>query len=246
MKLPRIFHDCTLQSDARITLAKPASHHLCTVLRLSPNDNLILFNGDGNDYHATLLVAGKQAQVHIGNVIQNRMESPLAIHLLQGISRGDRMDTTIQKAVELGVKAITPLLTEKGQIKLDGDRLEKKCQHWQKIVIGACEQCGRSVVPSVHPPLRLSSYLAQSSAHNKDARIVLDPMGINRIGNATIGSKHCQLLVGPESGLSQDELELLTTSGFQALSLGPRILRTETAGPAAMAILQARFGDLSA
>ena len=154
-----MFVDSKLSIEKSIILPKTTSHHLCTVLRLQAEDEVTLFNGDGNNYTARLTVAGKAAHVEISAVSKNEGESPLQLELIQGISRGDRMDTTLQKAVELGVKKIYPVLTDKSAVRLSGDRLEKKVQHWKAIVVSACEQSGRSHIPTLSEPQTLPNWL---------------------------------------------------------------------------------------
>jgi len=244
MSQTRVYCEHAIKVGECFTLDKSSSHHLCTVLRLRPGAKLDVFNGDGNDYQATLMGVGKHAEIRIDSSAFNQTESPLSIHLLQGVSRADRMDSTIQKAVELGVTSITPLFTEKGQVKLNTERLKKRSAHWQSIIVSACEQSHRSVIPTLNKPLKLSDYLSQPPPNDLHSRFVLNPLATILIGDAGQTFPECQLLVGPESGLSQTEISAAHAEGFQSISLGPRILRTETAGPAAIAIIQALQGDL--
>jgi 16S rRNA (uracil1498-N3)-methyltransferase len=168
-------------------------------------------------------------------------ESPLNIHLAQGISRGDRMDFTLQKSVELGVNTITPIFTERCGVKLSGERLEKKHQQWQKIVISACEQSGRCAVPIVATPIYLADWLAQETAALK---LNLHPKAEHSIMNLPIENQRVRLLIGPEGGLSDDEIANANKAGFHDVLLGPRVLRTETAALTAITALQCRYGDL--
>lgn len=221
---------------------------MCTVLRLQAGDAIILFNGDGNNYPALLSAAGKKASAEILGVEHNDTESPLALELIQGISRGDRMDTTLQKAVELGVTAIHPVMTDKSAVRLTGDRLQKKMQHWQGIIISACEQSGRSRLPALSTPQTLTAWIGKmspaGSADHSGSDWLLLPDAEQKIGCINSPATPCRVLIGPESGLSEEEVRRCTQAGFEPLSLGPRILRTETAGPTVIAILQSRFGDL--
>lgn len=240
--------DQKLREGESITLPKPTSHHLCTVLRLQTEDTITLFDGDGNNYPARLTSTGKTATAEILAVELNDVESPLKLELLQGISRGDRMDTTLQKAVELGITTIHPLLTDKSAVRLSGDRLKKKMQHWRGIIISACEQSGRSVVPDLFEPQTLSDWISlnhpQDSTSPKGSHWLLVPGAAGAVGDITNPTEPCRILIGPESGLSDKEIECCISAGFEPLSLGRRILRTETAGPAIIAILQSKFGDL--
>lgn len=204
---------------------------------------MTVFNGDGNNYAAIIESCGKAAVVKIQTAEPNPSESGLSIHLAQGISRGDRMDTTIQKAVELGVTEISPLFTSKTAVKLAENRLAKKMQHWQNIIIGACEQSHRSVIPELHPPTTLTSWLETNDQNDTILNVVLSPDGSNTFGALQVNHSECRILVGPESGLTDVEVEACVIQGFHSVSLGPRVLRTETAGAAALAVLQTRFGD---
>jgi len=238
----RVHVDVPLSPGTSLTLPAAARHHLCTVLRVAVGEPVILFNGDGNDYAAVLSGSGKAATVNVLEVAINATESPFKIELVQAVSRGARMDTSIQKAVELGVAMIHPVITEKSGVRLEGERLQKKIQHWRGIIISACEQCGRSTLPGLSPPLPLTKWL--NVLPDDGSNWIFAAGAQTSIGEAALPKTPCRLLIGPESGFSDAEGELCLASGFRAWSLGPRILRTETAGPAAIAILQARFGDL--
>lgn len=242
MRIPRIFHDDLLQVDQMITLSKDASNHILNVLRLKDEHPLVLFNGDGNEYSAELKIAGKRkAEALILSKLSISVESRLDIHLGQGVSKGDRMDFVIQKAVELGVTEITPLITERCVVKLSQDRWEKKWQQWQKIAVSACEQCGRNVVPKIHAPLPLTEWMQQST---RQLRLTLNPKTDKRLNQLHVQTEGVRLLIGPEGGLSDSEVYQAEQNGFQDVSLGPRVLRTETAALATLAVLQAQFGDL--
>jgi 16S rRNA (uracil1498-N3)-methyltransferase len=210
---------------------------------MTEGDQAILFNGDGNDYVCKFVSVQKSsitAQVISAAFVTN--ESPLNIILLQGISSGDRMDYTIQKAVELGVREIFPIATERSVVKLDATRAEKRVEHWQQVVISACEQSGRAFVPKVHAPLTLKAWLSQHP-HASSCRILLNPIGAKQLTNIAKPQQSIELLIGAEGGLNPTEIEIATAHGFQSILLGPRVLRTETAALAAMACMHTLWGD---
>ena len=241
--IPRVFVTQALAEGATIELPDDKRHHLATVLRLSAGDALVLFNGDGAEYAATLTTADrKRAEARIDQRTTPARESPLEITLLQAVARGDRMDFALSKAVELGVTAIQPVFTARGQVKLDGARLTKKQGHWQRIVESAAEQSGRLICPPLLDAVDLSDCL-QAPA-DAERRLMLAPEAAAGL-QAQAPATRIALLIGPESGLSNDEIERATAAGWQALALGPRILRTETAGMAALAALQTAWGDLA-
>lgn len=232
-----------LALGAIVKLPESATIHAVRVLRMTVGDQAILFNGDGSDYTCELTLVKKNevlVEVKSSAVINN--ESPLNITLLQGISSGDRMDYTIQKAVELGVKHIQPIATERSVVKLNQDRATKRLAHWQNVVHSACEQSGRAVVPQVAEPMSLSHWLAKN-AHQRQCRILLNPVGASHLTELKKPSHEIQLLIGAEGGLSASEIEIAITNGFQSIILGPRILRTETAALAAMASMHTLWGD---
>jgi len=239
---PRLYCDSPLSPGAEIILPEAAARHAVTVLRLQPGDTLSLFNGTGGEYSASLVAANKrEARVCLTEFHAAERESPLRITLALGISAGERMDYSLKKATELGVAAIQPLATERSVVKLAGERADKRLQHWQHVVIAACEQCGRNRVPAVAPVQRLFSYLA--AVDRKQRLLLLAPdaaMPLKLVSPA----REVVLLVGAEGGLAPAEYEAATASGFEPVSLGPRILRTETAPLAALAVLQALWGDL--
>ncbi|HEX5339491.1 MAG TPA: 16S rRNA (uracil(1498)-N(3))-methyltransferase [Gammaproteobacteria bacterium] len=243
MRIARVYTPQSLNMGQLLELEPAASKHLLTVLRLKPGASLVLFNGDGREFGARIEGATKnRASVSVGAQRPARTESPLRITLAQGISRGERMDYTLQKAVELGVSRIVPLLTERGMVRLDEKNAPRKLAHWQSVVIGACEQSGRLSVPQVAEPLALNRFLGQPGAALK---LLLDPaaepslrMLARPIGHELL------LLAGPEGGLSETERGNAQAAGFQGVRMGPRILRTETAGLVALSILQSQWGDL--
>jgi 16S rRNA (uracil1498-N3)-methyltransferase len=242
MRIPRIFHPDTLLVEQEIELSSDALNHVANVLRLKSGHPIVLFNGDGNEYSAQLsLVEKRRVLAMVEAQLSVSVESPLIIHLGQGISRGDRMDMVLQKSVELGVHEITPLITERCGVKLSPDRWLKKHQQWQKIIIGACEQCGRNVLPILHQPIELTQWFNQST---NQLRLTLHPRADKNIRHLSIPHHGVRLLIGPEGGFSDQEIYQTEQSGFHTVQLGPRILRTETAALAAITSLQALFGDL--
>jgi 16S rRNA (uracil1498-N3)-methyltransferase len=204
---------------------------------------LRVFDGTGSEFAAEISqIEGDKVTVRLGNQAQVATESPLKITLVQGISRGERMDWTLQKATELGVAAIAPVLTARSVVRLDSKQVEKKQQHWHGIVVGACEQCGRARVPSVAAPVTLRDYFA--NVRKDGMRMVLSPTApASLAGIASLPSK-VELLIGPEGGLDDDELVAAEKAGFMPVRLGPRVLRTETAAVVALSVLQALWGDL--
>ncbi|OEY71044.1 16S rRNA (uracil(1498)-N(3))-methyltransferase [Rheinheimera salexigens] len=242
MRIPRIYHSSSITLHQAFTLDEEAANHVGRVLRMPINSELVLFNGDGFNYPAQITeLDKKRVMVTATEQANNLVESPLNIHLGQGISRGDRMDFAIQKAVELGVTAITPLFTERCGVKLDGERLIKRTQQWQKIVIAACEQSGRSIVPKVHPAISLQEWLAQDT---KELKLTLHPRAKDTIKTLP-AVQDIRLVIGPEGGFSDDEMNQTTQAGFISILLGPRILRTETAALSTITALQLQFGDLA-
>lgn len=242
------FHSSdNLSIGATVKLPDNAATHATRVMRLGVGDNLILFNGDGHDYTCELtLVKKNEVLAKVNSSIAINNESPLNITLLQGISSGDRMDYTIQKAVELGVNHIQPIATERSVVKLNQERAAKRLGHWQQVIHSACEQSGRAVVPQIAESKSLSQWLAENS-HQNQSRILLNPIGAKRLAELekpNVGANHeIQLLIGAEGGLSPNEIEAASTNGFQSIILGPRILRTETAALAAMASMHSVWGD---
>ena len=240
MRITRIHTTQKLSSHTSVMLEPEPSRHLARVLRLGIGDALTLFDGHGGEYPGKITAVDKKhVRVLTGAQLNSESESPLAIHLGIAVSRGDRMDWIAQKCTELGVAAVTPLLTEHTGVKLSRERAAKKIQHWQQIAISACEQCGRNRPPVVHAPTSLGHWLASTVAEQK---FVLH----HRAESVDEGDAPASiaLLVGPEGGLSAGEIQAAEQSGYIALRLGPRVLRTETAPVAAIAILQAYWGDM--
>ena len=220
------------------------ARYLGRVLRLRVGDAITVFDGSGAEWAANITAMTRNtATLELGESHEPAMESPLRIHLVQGISRGERMDYVVQKATELGVARITPVLTEHGVVKLDGQRAAKRREHWEGVVASACEQCGRTRLPLIEEPLPLKHWFG-----SKPADAVLDLILAPGAGTALarIAAPHTGvcILIGPEGGFSEAEYEDAEIAGFAPVSLGPRILRTETAATAALAVMQANWGDL--
>jgi len=244
MREIRLFVDLAPTPGEDLPLPRPAAQHALRVLRLKPGDPVILFNGDGREYPARLVAADPgAASVHVENVQVPVRESPLRITLVQSLARGEKMDWIIQKATELGAARILPMTSERSEVRLDGARTEKRRNHWRAVAIAACEQCGRNVVPEISAPESLEACLASNPRTGAQVRWMLHPGGIARLRNTGSTATDVMLAVGPEGGFSGHDLAALRRAGFDALALGPRILRTETAGLAAMAALQAIQGD---
>jgi 16S rRNA (uracil1498-N3)-methyltransferase len=223
-----------------LPLEEKASHHLARVLRVNINDDIILFNGEGGEYPAVIRsISKKTVIVEVLSFSPREAESPTALYLGQGIARGEKMDFVIQKAVELGVTKIFPLITERCNVRLDSEREQKRMLHWQAVVISACEQSGRNHLPELHAPLVLSDWLV---IVNADKKFVLSPHV-----TAKLDKQHkpasVAVLIGPEGGLSAAEMSAAAAHDFTGLNLGPRVLRTETAALTALAVLQFAFGD---
>lgn len=242
MREIRLFTPQSLQPGSIIELDHNASRHASQVLRLKAGHAVTLFNGDGQDYQSKIARSGKTTQVEILQKTENSSESPLKITLVQGISRSDKMDFTLQKSVELGVACIQPVFCKRSILNLDEKRLQKKINHWQAVIQSACEQSGRSIVPVLEYPLSFADSLKENT--ESATSLVLAPGASYTLNTASEGSQYLRLLVGPEGGFDQTELNQSIECGFTPVSLGPRILRTETAGLAAIAILQAQHGDL--
>ncbi len=264
MRLNRIYTPSSLVTGADIALTASGANHVARVLRSRVGDVIGIFDGEGHEFCAIIAsIKGQQVVVNIGKHVETTNESPLRITLLQGVSRGERMDLVVQKATELGVASIVPVITDRSVVKLDRDQITKKQQHWLNIAIGACEQSGRARLPSVAAPISLSKYLEsgnkkapQFEGHfERVIRLVLDPCASRSLSALAADKKsgngepphfelHFELLIGPEGGLDDDEVAAANRAGFASVSLGPRILRTETAAIAALSVLQAKWGDL--
>ena len=242
MRIPRIYTAAGIEANGDIELEPGPSRHLSKVLRLKIGDSLVLFNGSGGQYPARITaIDRKSVRASVGDFEPVELESELCLQLGIAISRGERMDWVVQKATELGVSSIAPLLSERTEVRLDPERADKKLRHWQQIAISACEQCGRNRPPRIMPLKGLEHWLQEVDAQ---VRLVLHPSA----GNSAPGLSppaSVALLVGPEGGFSEEEIVKAEKAGFRSLQLGPRVLRTETAPLAAIAILQARWGDMA-
>jgi 16S rRNA (uracil1498-N3)-methyltransferase len=245
MRTIRIHVDLPLATGAEVALPAQAGEHVARVLRLAPGDPLTLFNGDGADYAATIRSVDKrEVRVQLLERQAVARESPLRLTLAQGVARGEKMDLIVQKATELGVARIVPLLTERSEVKLDPVRAEKRLTHWRAVAASACEQCGRASLPEILPAQALPAWLA-TLADEGGLRLALLPEAESSARELRPGDAGALLAVGPEGGLGERDIALLHEAGFHGLRLGPRILRTETAGLAALAALQALHGDLA-
>jgi 16S rRNA (uracil1498-N3)-methyltransferase len=238
MRLSRFFIDAPL-SLGEHELPEAQAHYMSRVLRMAEGDAVQLFDGSGQEFLGVLLEVGKKrVSVRLDEFFAGQANSTLRIHLGQGLSRGERMDWAIQKATELGVNEITPIISERCEVRLKDERADKRLQHWRQIATSACEQCGRSTVPVIHPPQLLADWLASSDAALK---LVLHPVAIPLADHARPPS--LALLIGPEGGLSEAEVEQARRGGFQAARFGPRVLRTETEPVVALAVAQQLWGD---
>jgi 16S rRNA (uracil1498-N3)-methyltransferase len=242
MRTVRSFNDTPLIVGHEILLPEQSSNHLMRVLRMQIGDSFHVFNGDGCDYVAEIIgVEKKGVKVRILSRIEVSNESPLKIHLYQSIARGDKMDWILQKAAELGVTAFTPIVSDRTEVKLDGERSDKKLNHWQGVVRSACEQSGRAFIPQINLPIAINQL---NISINSAQAFYLEPTATLCIKEICIQTEQeLHLAIGPEGGFSERDTRILQTAGFQGLKIGPRILRTETAGLAVIAALQAQFGD---
>jgi 16S rRNA (uracil1498-N3)-methyltransferase len=237
-RVNRLFVDTELRPQASLELPEAAAHHAARVLRLRAGESVVLFDGRGGEYDAQLAMPGRgRVLAETGERRDVERESPLAVTLVQAISTSDRMDFTVQKAVELGVAAIHPVFSARSVVRLSGEREAKKLAHWRRIAIAACEQCGRNRIPEICEPVALDRYRAPAAA----AMVLLSPAGTGRLADSA--RSPLLLAAGPEAGFSMEEEQWLQRAGFVAARLGPRILRTETAALAALAALNALAGD---
>lgn len=241
MRIPRIYVPDTLTSGVTTVLPEQASHHLSKVLRMHVGRELIVFNGEGGEYNAVITdITKKHVAVDVNEFSDDDRESPLQLHLAIGVSRGERFEWVLQKATELGVTDITPLITERTEVKMNGDRGDKQYERWHNIIISACEQCQRNRLPNLHAPTSLQHLCETTDA---DLKYVLHHRDSQTLPtNATPQS--VLLLIGPEGGLSEQEIALARSHHFSPLTLGPRVLRTETAPIASISLVQYLWGDL--
>lgn len=238
MRLSRFFIDAPL-SLGEHDLPEAQAHYIGRVLRMAAGDAVQLFDGSGQEYLGQLLEVGKKTvRVSLTEALSGQAESPLHIHLGQGLSRGERMDWAIQKATELGVNVITPIVSERCEVRLKDERADKRLAHWRQVAISACEQCGRSTVPQINPPVTLAEWLA---SRDEALKLVLHPVAEPLVSHDKPAS--LAFLIGPEGGLSDAEVEQAKDSGCHSARLGPRVLRTETAPVVALAVAQQLWGD---
>lgn len=242
MRQSRFFVPVALPPGGRVILPEGAARHAVRVLRLQPGAVLTLFNGEGGEAEAVLESVGQAPVARLTALHAVSRESGLAVTLVQAIAAGDKMDWILQKAVELGVSAVLPVESARAVVRLSGGRAERRAEHWRQVAISACEQCGRNTVPRVAAVRPLHHALADLPAAT--LRLTLSPRGEHRLGDLPPPPGGVVLLVGPEGGLDAAELAAADAVGFSAVRLGPRILRTETAGLAALAALQTLWGDL--
>jgi len=243
VRLIRVFTDGPLEAGQLVPLNESSAHHLRTVLRLKAGQEIMLFNGMGGEYLARIHSINKKSlTLEVIRYDAIDRESSLSITLAQGISKGQRMDYSIQKAVELGVDNIQPVTTERCTVRQKGNRTDRKNTHWQGVIASAAEQSGRTRFPGLMEPKSLNEYLKQ--APGSALKLVLDPLANNELCDLQPQGQEIHLLIGPEGGLSEQEIIAAKDAGFQPIKMGPRILRTETAGVTAIAIMQALWGDL--
>ena len=246
MNFPRFFSTQPLPVGARVDLSENAARHAVRVLRLRENDGLTLFDGTGGEVAARIVHVGRDAVV--AEVMQwsdVECESPIDITLVQALQSGEKMDLTVQKAVELGVRRIVPVASQRSVVRLEGDRAQRRVAHWQAVAVSACEQCGRNRVPEVSDLVGLRQWLAKPASDAKAVRLLLDPRSANSLDSLPCPreDRGVELLIGAEGGLSPEETEMALQAGFTGVRLGPRVLRTETAGLAALAAIQCLWGD---
>ncbi|POP46206.1 16S rRNA (uracil(1498)-N(3))-methyltransferase [Superficieibacter electus] len=242
MRKPRIYHPSLLTVGQDVALCDDAANHVGRVLRMTTGQPVQLFDGSNQVFDAEITRADKKSViVNVQHGETDDRESPLHIHLGQVMSRGEKMEFTIQKSIELGVSLITPLFSERCGVKLDAERLNKKIQQWQKIAIAACEQCGRNRIPEIRPAMDLEAWCAEADAGLK---LNLHPRASASINTLPLPVERVRLLIGPEGGLSADEIAMTARYQFTDILLGPRVLRTETTALTAITALQVRFGDL--
>jgi len=249
MRLTRVFVEAVLTPGSVVELPPETASHVAKVLRARLGDELILFNGDGREFRGAIFaLRGSHVSVSVGEGGLVDRESPLAITLLQCVPRGDRMDFIVQKATELGVSRIVPVMSQRSVVRLDAGQAESKAIHWRAVAVSACEQCGRNRLPKIDAAQPLLNYLG-NPASTQGPRLVFAPDAAvaapsERHPGLNSQTAAAQIAIGPEGGFADDELEAFRVTGFSQVSLGPRILRTETAAIAAVVWLQARFGDM--
>jgi 16S rRNA (uracil1498-N3)-methyltransferase len=239
MFIPRVYSPHSLKTGATLSLNKEESHYLMTVLRLKNEAPLFVFNGEGGEFKASLQLKDKKACLFIGEFQPDKATSPLKLHLGQSILRGDKMDWVIEKATELGITEITPLISKRGLVKITKERFSSRLEHWQKIAISATEQCGRTILPIIHPPLSLEAFARQPF----DGASLFFQMQGHTLKNSPKNTAY-RFVLGPESGFDTAEIDCLKAAHFVQTDLGSRILRAETASIVATSLLQGFFGDM--
>jgi 16S rRNA (uracil1498-N3)-methyltransferase len=242
VRIHRVHTHQHLEPGQEVSIGDRSAHYLIRVLRITAGQTIILFNGDGHDYVADVIRPGKKEIIlEVNSRLPAARESGLKITVVQAISRGERMDQTLQKCTELGAQAFQPLFSARVEVRLQPEKLQKRLEHWQAVVVSACEQSGRAIVPEVYRPLDLGEWLYQAEP---GPRLVLTPGADQSLADMKIPG--ClDLVIGPEGGFSDVELDLMISHSVQPVSLGPRVLRTETAAPAAVAALQVLAGDFA-
>ena len=245
MSPTRLYSPAPLRPHSQLTLDSGQTRYLTRALRLRPGDTLTLFDGSGGEYGAKIVRVGKNGvDVETSAFLDRSAESKLAVRLVQGISKGDRMDTVVQKATELGVHRISPVLSEYSVVRLDDEKAAKRRNHWQKIAQSACEQCGRNVVPIIDEVMSINAW-HEKSRSDFSTQLVLTPNAPTTLSSVSQPVTELTMLVGPEGGFSNTEQERAINTGFEAVSLGQRILRTETAAIAAISAVQTLWGDFA-
>ncbi|MGH8531951.1 MAG: 16S rRNA (uracil(1498)-N(3))-methyltransferase [Gammaproteobacteria bacterium] len=242
MRIARVYVEAPLRCGATLVLPRACAEHLARVLRHRAGDAIVLFNGQGGEWEATIASIGRaEMAVIIGSHHAIERESPLRVTLAQGVARGERMDYTIQKAVELGVTRIVPIAARRSVVHLGEARAERRLDHWRKVIRHACEQCGRNLLPAIEPVVDLPTWLAGASS---GVNVLLATRGETALSDLTLTEPELTLLAGPEGGWSEEEVYAARQAGFLGLRLGPRILRTETAAVAALSAFNSLWGDL--
>jgi 16S rRNA (uracil1498-N3)-methyltransferase len=245
MNGPRFYCPVPLQAGLCVDLPENAARHAGKVLRLRVGDALVLFDGNGGEYAARIASVERQrVSVDVLEWRALECEAPLQITLVQALQAGEKMDLTVQKAVELGVSRIVPVIAQRGVVRLEGERAARRVEHWRGVVVAACEQCGRNRLPEVTPLLGLPRWLAQSEAAD-GLRLILVPGAAQTLADLPVpaAGSPVELLIGAEGGLTEAEIQAAVEAGYRPIRLGPRVLRTETAGLAAIAAIQCLWGD---
>lgn len=243
MRIHRLYQPGPYQTGDEVALEKTGAQHLIKVLRYKEGDTLNIFDGYGSSFEATVASANqKSTTIVVGQRINEQPESPLRIHICLALSKGERMDYAIQKAVEAGVSEISPMMAKHSVVRLDDKRKESRLSHWQGIIRHACEQSGRNIIPRINPVIDLPDLLTKVTG---DRKLILDPVSNNTLGSIKTRPASVVLLIGPEGGFAEDEINTAEKKGYEAIRLGPRVFRAETATVAACVALQTLWGDLA-